>query len=230
MLRTGKLEESRTRCAPRRRPGHPFWKIDLIESDEGPQPAPQVFAVQMDPGSSLGTHFHFQDQFQLVIKGGGTIGRRPLQRFSLHYASGHTGYGPLVAGEGGMTYYTIRAITDGPGHYLPGAREEMQAVKKRNLHAEWAAPTQGGLHPLVPLQDNGAAAWAASLAPGECFHAQGDAGMRFYVVADGSVHVAGDVLQTLDCAFLSGEHHNTPLQAGDAGAQLVVLQFNQATP
>ena len=86
MLRTGKLEESRTRCAPRRRPGHPFWKIDLIESDEGPQPAPQVFAVQMDPGSSLGTHFHFQDQFQLVIKGGGTIGRSPLQRFSLHYA------------------------------------------------------------------------------------------------------------------------------------------------
>ena len=82
----------------------------------------------MDPGSSLGTHFHFQDQFQLVIKGGGTIGRSPLQRFSLHYASGHTGYGPLVAGEGGMTYYTIRAITDGPGHYLPGAREEMQAV------------------------------------------------------------------------------------------------------
>jgi len=74
MLRTGKLEESRTRCAPRRRPGHPFWKIDLIESDEGPQPAPQVFAVQMDPGSSLGTHFHFQDQFQLVIKGGGTMG------------------------------------------------------------------------------------------------------------------------------------------------------------
>ena len=109
MLRTGKLEESRTRCAPRRRPGHPFWKIDLIESDEGPQPAPQVFAVQMDPGSSLGTHFHFQDQFQLVIKGGGTIGRSPLQRFSLHYASGHTGYGPLVAGEGGMTYYTVRA-------------------------------------------------------------------------------------------------------------------------
>ena len=83
MLRTGKLEESRTRCAPRRRPGHPFWKIDLIESDEGPQPAPQVFAVQMDPGSSLGTHFHFQDQFQLVIKGGGTIGRSPLQHSTM---------------------------------------------------------------------------------------------------------------------------------------------------
>lgn len=230
MIRTGKLEESRVRCAPRRRPGHPFWKVDLIESAEGPQPAPQVFAVQMDPGSSLGTHFHFQDQFQLVIKGGGTIGRSPLRPLSLHYASGHTGYGPLVAGEGGMTYYTIRAITDGPGHYLPGAREDMQAVRKRNLHAEWATPPAGALHPLVPLQDNGAAAWAVSLAPGEFFQAQDDAGMRFYVVVEGSVHIAGDALQALDCAFLSGEDRRTALRAGDAGAQLLVLQFNQATP
>ena len=40
-------------------------------------------------------HFHVQDQFQVVAEGGGTLGRHAVAPIHVHYASRHTGYGPL---------------------------------------------------------------------------------------------------------------------------------------
>ena len=142
MIRTGHLHEAMQRCEPARVAGSQFWRIDLVESEpQGDSPAPQVFGLEMGPGARLGVHFHFQDQFQVVIKGSGSLGPHPLAPYALHYASGHTGYGPVVASdEEGMTYFTIRAVTDGRAHYLPEKRAEMQARKRRNVHGAYELP------------------------------------------------------------------------------------------
>ena len=234
MIRTGHLLEAMSRCESSREAGSQFWRIDLIESNpQGEQAAPQVFGLEMGPGARLGVHFHFRDQFQVVIKGSGTLGPHALAPYALHYASGHTGYGPVVAGEAGMTYLTIRALTDGKAHYLPEKRAEMLPAKRRNVHAHYELPAVGdrrkpGLHALMPMQDNGAAAWTLSLAPGESYVASEDAGMRYYFVMQGEVRAATHVVTGVGCVFLAGDNRHCPLVAGVAGADLLVLQFDTA--
>lgn len=131
-----------------------------------------------------------------------------------------------------MTYYTIRAVTDGPGHYLPACRDEMRPVKKRNVHAhytssaELATDTRIGVKELIAQQDNGAAAWSINLARDQSYRAPADSGMRFYVVTGGVVTAAGETAAAFDCFFLSDADKFTELRAQGGDASLLVLQFD----
>jgi len=69
-----------------------------LESHERDGVAPQSFLVEQDADSVILPHFHVQDEFQVVVQGGGSIGRHPLRALAVHYAGAHTGYGPITAG------------------------------------------------------------------------------------------------------------------------------------
>src|SRR5262249_50691449 len=71
--------------------------------------APQAFLSQGDPSRATRAHFHALDQFQIVMKGKGRLGRHDLIPYGVHFARAYTPYGPLVADAVGMTHLTLRA-------------------------------------------------------------------------------------------------------------------------
>jgi hypothetical protein len=98
---------------------------------------PQAFLVEQESGAVVEPHFHFVDQFQVIVSGSGVLGRHPVSPIHVHFAGANTGYGPIIPGENGLFYFTLRASADETGaQYLPGARARMRRVERRNRIAE----------------------------------------------------------------------------------------------
>lgn len=212
----------------------------IVPDDKSPAPRPQAFLVEQTPNWTLPTHFHQEHQFQVFVAGGGTIGKNPVEKLAVHYASPHTGYGPLVSGDQGIAYFTLRAVGDTGAWYLPEQRESLLLrISKQQAHGlptayvsaqelqALPAPCQ---ETLIEPQDGGLAAWLVRLpargaaAPPALAEAGGG---RFYVVTQGSLLNAGDELDALATVFVSCEE-TFQLQAGEAGLEVLVLQFPAA--
>ena len=89
---------------------------------------PQAFMVEMGAATApLRTHFHVVDQFQVVVHGGGTLGRHRLGPGAVHYADALHPYGPLAAGPDGLAYLTLRATSDTGAWFTPDRRDDLAA-------------------------------------------------------------------------------------------------------
>jgi hypothetical protein len=211
---------------------------DLIVPDSASAaPRPQAFLVEQAPDWTLPTHFHQEHQFQVFVAGGGTIGRNPVDRLAVHYASPHTGYGPLVSGAEGISYLTLRAVGDTGAWYLPEQREALLLrIRKQQAHglpssymqpAQLKALEQPFQEALIEPQEGGLAAWLVRLPAGARAAPPalaGTGGGRFYVVTQGSLHNAGEELGALATVFVSSDEAFV-LQTGGAGLEVLVLQF-----
>lgn len=209
----------------------------LVASERCDEPTPQAFLVEQQPHWKLQTHFHQRDQFQVVVRGSGTLGKHKLRAPAIHYASAHSGYGPLLAGDEGLWYLTLRVVSDAGAWYLPDAREHLKLrIPKQQLHAAPAATVdeaglralaQAGQETLIEPDAGGLAAWMLRLPPGARSDppsgAQGGGG-RFYVLTQGSLRVAQDELDGLALVY-AGPDDALALAAGLAGAEVLVLQF-----
>ncbi|MFM7781105.1 MAG: hypothetical protein ACKPB8_20485, partial [Alphaproteobacteria bacterium] len=103
---------------------------------------PQAFLVEQEPNAIVHPHFHFVDQFQVVVDGGGRIGRHDVGPIMAHFAGACTGYGPITPGDDGLKYFTLRASADSTGaHFLPAARERMVKGPKRYVLADPILPS-----------------------------------------------------------------------------------------
>jgi hypothetical protein len=148
----------------------------IVPDDSAPAPRPQAFLVEQTANWTLPTHFHQEHQFQVFVAGGGTIGRNPVEKLAVHYASPHTGYGPLVSGAKGIAYLTLRAVGDTGAWYLPEQRESLLLrIRKQQAHAVPAAsisaPDLKALaepfqETLIEPQEGGLAAWLVRLPAG----------------------------------------------------------------
>ena len=128
-------------------------KTDWLDSGRDASLSPNVFLVDLPPESVLDPHFHRENQFQLFVKGEGSIGRHPIRPITVHYAGAFTGYGPLAAGPQGVSYFTIRPVYDTGAFYLPHARDDMVPGPKRNLHSRPVTPLDAdALHGLQTPQ------------------------------------------------------------------------------
>lgn len=207
-------------------------------SDNADEPTPQAFLVEQPPHWNLQTHFHQRHQFQVVVRGSGTLGRHPVAPFAIHYASAYSGYGPLLAGADGLSYLTLRVVSDTGAWYLPDSREHLKLrIPKQQVHAApslaaeqvhlLAEPQQ---EPLITQDEGGLAAWLLRLPAGTRAPAPAGSeagGGRFYVVMEGSLLLPGDELEGLATVYL-GRDEILELQAGARGAQVLVLQFPAA--
>jgi hypothetical protein len=211
---------------------------DLILPDNAsPAPRPQAFLVEQTSNWTLPTHFHQEHQFQVFVAGGGSIGKTPIEPLSVHYASPHSGYGPLISGDGGISYFTLRAVGDTGAWYLPEQREHLLLrIKKQQAHA--APASQVNLEQLrtlpQPVQEtliephaSGLAAWLVRLAAHQSnsapTHSEASGG-RFYVVTQGSLLSNGDELAALATIFVTSEER-LELRSGKDGLEVLVLQF-----
>lgn len=211
-------------------------KTDWLEAGKDPELSPTAFLVDLPPDSVLGTHFHRENQYQLFIRGEGSIGRHPIRPLTVHYAGAYTGYGPLVAGPAGVTYFTIRPVFDTGASYLPQARESLVRGPKRQLHSEPVAPmesaalralTRPELVDLIALQPDRIAARLLRL-PVHASHVDLDpvaSGGQFLVVIAGSIACRAGELRQLDMLFLSADEPPLQLQAQAEGAEIVLLQL-----
>lgn len=209
----------------------------LPEPDGGDRS--QAFLVEQTAHWTLPTHFHLEHQFQVFVAGRGALGRHAVVPLTVHYASPHSAYGPLVSGSEGISYLTLRAVADTGAWYLPESRGKLKThIPKRQEHGAptlyvtpadlltLAAPTQDT---LISPDDSGLGAWLLRLPPHQVApsprHEHG--GGRFHVVTKGSLRIASDQLPALGIAFVArGEL--PPIEAGAAGAEVIILQYPEA--
>jgi hypothetical protein len=216
--------------------GTGYWRSDLILSSERDSPAPQAFLIQQDPNTVIRPHFHVQDQFQVVAEGSGTLGRHAVAPIHVHYASRHTGYGPITAGSQGLSYFTFRAVTTPYAYFLPESRDQMQSLPKRNLLGHGVALSDAAtlcvrreiaIETIIEPQPDGVAAWLLSLPPNATFVSPEDAKAadRFYLVGEGAMLAHGERLPRFATAFVSAAERGFELVAGEEGLEALALQF-----
>ena len=216
--------------------GTGYWRSDLLLSAESDSPAPQAFLIQQDPDTVIRPHFHVQDQFQVVAEGGGTLGRHEVAPIHVHYASRHTGYGPITAGRQGLSYFTFRAVTTPYAYFLPESRDRMESLPKRNLlghpvalsdAAALHARSEVAVEAIIDPQPDGVAAWMLRLPPNATFAPprQAKDADRFYLVAEGVMMARGVRLPRFATAFVSADEREFALVAGDDGLEVLALHF-----
>ena len=217
-----------------------FIGANRYNPDAAPPPGPEAvypmaFLVEQPPGSVVQTHFHVANQFQIVVAGNGKLGGHAVEPVAVHYSNAYSAYGPIAAGPEGLQYFTLRNGYDPGARYLPAARAEIRGVRRRfrDAFAEptaplGVAPEAFTTDPLLPAAPDGMGAWRHRLPPGSRLEgadpATGDG--QFWVVTAGTLHTpAGAVLPPLSCAFVGSEEPPFEMLAGEAGLEVVMVQF-----
>lgn len=237
------LKKARTleiACRARNTPQFVGHITDLIVPDITPNdgsPRAQAYLVEQTPNWTLPTHFHTQHQFQVFVAGGGSLGKHNIRHLEIHYASPYSAYGPLVSGDRGASYLTLRLMGDTGAWYLPESRPHLPLrIKKQQMHAAPEASTMA--QPLASLtspveaaliapEESGLAAWIFRLPPHHKMPAPASGennGGRFYVVTEGALCVDGAELTGLATLFISCDKV-LDLEAGTSGVEVIILQF-----
>lgn len=211
------------------------YKGEWMESGEDPLLSPTVFLAEQPPFSTLPTHFHRQNQFQLFVEGSGTIGTSKLEVLTVHYAGAYTGYGPLVAGADGLKYFTIRPAFDSGAIGLEEAREKMLRGPKRHATAgpiritapdALSALRAPASVDAIPFSADGLGARILRLPPravAQVTDTPPAPHTVFMVVLAGSAVHDGGELTRWESAF-STSHAGLPrFSAGPQGAELIFL-------
>lgn len=222
--------------------GTGYWRNGLITTPPGAAGsppaegllAPQAFLVEQDPGTTIEPHFHQENEFQVIVEGEGFLGRNAVEPVRVHYAGAHTGYGPVIAGPKGLSYFTLRARTDPGAQFLPGARDKLPRGPKRHLLARaWPPLTAADLTAnsgfeateLWEPQPDGIGAWMLRVAPNRTASVPGRvAASRYLLVIGGALLMNGERLPRFAAAFISGKE-NPALCASNEGLELLVLAF-----
>ena len=214
--------------------GTGYFKSEFIASPPGGAVAPQSFLVEQDADSVILPHFHLQDEFQVVVQGGGSFGRHPVGPLSVHYAGAHTGYGPITSGPEGLWYFTLRPRMDSGAKFLPESRDEMRKGPKRQLlggplavSLDCSRITTAQCEEAFPPQPDGIGAWFMRIPPRGSLTAPVHAGGmgRFYVVASGGARIADSVLPRWATVFVTPDEEPVEVRAENEGAEVLVLQF-----
>jgi len=215
--------------------GFTFHRSEWMESGRDGALSPTVFLVEQPPHSVLAPHFHGQNQFQVVKQGSGTLGPHAIGPGSVHYAGAFTGYGPLVAGPEGLSYFTIRAVYETGASFLPVARDQLRRGPKKHAqgptHEPLSAIQMSALDAPVrvdligtPADDLAALAWR--LPPFASVQAPPPRGSgQFQLVMAGELRTPEGALSSWESRYLSAGESGGACSAGPGGLHLLVLQM-----
>ena len=202
---------------------------------------PMAFLVEKDAAAVVKPHFHQADQYQVVVQGSGRLGIHDIATVAVHYTDAYSAYGPIIAADEGVSWFTLRNAWDPGARYMPAQRQQLREARARYQHRE---ATCG---PLPPLSDaelaalsgvngtavieetrDGLGTWRYTVS------ALGSAtgpdpatgGGQFWLVAAGSAQVPGGALLPVNsCVFVAPEDLAAQLIAGPLGADLLCMQF-----
>lgn len=237
MILTGTLENAQP--SPNSTPlerGY-LLKKTLFASAEGERPSPHAYLIEQSANSFALSHFHHNAEFQIIVAGGGLFGRNEVRPFMVHYAGQQTGYGPLSAGPEGLSYLTLRPVTEFGIWYLPESREYMdRRIPKGQVHSEPLPPSDPSrlrslgapaIATVMAPRPSGLAAWRVQVPAGGSVSPPvhpGAAGC-FHVVIGGSLKLGAGLFTYLGTVWVSNDEPGFALVAGEQGLDLLALQF-----
>ena len=235
-----------------RRPTPNGWNTSFIGENRGtlkpgdPVPSsdglyPMAFLVEKQAAAVVHPHFHQADQFQVVVQGSGRLGVHDVASVAVHYTDAYSAYGPIVASEQGVSWFTLRNAWDPGARYMPEHRRQLREARARHQHRE---ATCGPLPPLTGQEldaltatsgaaviaeaPDGLATWRYTVpASGSVTGPDPSAGGgQFWLVSAGSASVGGGALLPVrSCIFAAPEDAAARLTAGPTGADLICMQF-----
>ena len=204
------------------------------------QASPIAYLVEQGPRHELRAHFHEADQFQIFVNGNGRIGGHGAAPGMGHFVGPFSGYGPIVGGEEGVAYMTLRNTWDPGAQFLPESLERIRAKRssRREVTFQVPAPVDdvelGSLRemsvlPLIVPQPDGLTASSYVLPPGACATGPdaAEGGGQFWLVMAGQMldPEQGRPLQRLSMAFVRPDDPPYVAKAGSGGLHVVLLQF-----
>jgi len=200
---------------------------------------PMAFLIEQVPHSCGRPHFHCVDQWQVFVQGEGTLGRHPISDVYLHFAGAFTTYGPIKAGEKGVSYFTLRNAFDFGAHYMPDERERLRASLPNARREEKAGPEPAmTLEALAQLkradpravigpEPDGLGAWRIAVPPLATATGPDPRSGRgqSYVVLAGQMIFEGKTLPTRSCLFVHPDDGSLEIVAGPEGVEVLCLQY-----
>src|SRR5215510_5688275 len=217
--------------------GRAIWVSQVFPASGATPETPMASFVEQLPHTIIPAHFHAVNQFQVVVEGQGTLGKRAVHPWSVHYTNGFTGYGPLCADAAGMAFFTIRNRWDAGGaRYFPAGQSFMQPAPKRHhlvgplgpsSTADLYSRQQVTCDVVLAQEDDGLAVWFLRLGPNMRTHAADPAhgGGQYLLVAGGTLRHERSMLPRLSCLYISADAGPFVLQSGAEGLQALLLQF-----
>jgi hypothetical protein len=205
---------------------------------------PMAFLVEKEAGAITKPHFHQADQYQVVVRGGGKLGLHDAGPVAVHYTDAYSAYGPIVAAQEGIWWFTLRNAWDPGAKYMPAERAELRAARSRHQHweatieptpavstAELAGLTEAGSS-LVLEDKDGLATWRYRLPPGGVMTGPepGNGGGQFWLVLSGSAAADQSAMMPPNsCVFVAPEDGGVKIAAGPQGAEMLCMQFRART-
>ncbi len=177
---------------------------------------PQGFLVDQPPNAVTPAHFHEPNQFQVFVGGNGRMGAFPAAPITVQYANGHTPYGPIVAGDQGVRYFTLRQRWDPGAKYLPASRDMLRKGGQRTRikggiaetgETERRARATAAFEPVFDCEPDGLAAWMLRLGPNQAHVLPEPAGGggQYLIVMQGHLAHDGQHLDRLSTLYITSD-------------------------
>lgn len=202
---------------------------------------PMAFLVEKDAGAVVHPHFHSADQYQVVVQGGGRLGKHAIGTVAVHYTDAFSAYGPIVAAEEGVSWFTLRNSWDPGARYMPAHRQTLRDARAKIAHREatcgpmpplsvaaLAALTCVSSEAVIQETKDGLGTWRYTVPAGESVigPAPSSGGGQFWLVTSGSASVPGGaLLPPQSCVFVGPDEAVSTMTAGPGGADLICMQF-----
>ncbi|HEU0218012.1 MAG TPA: hypothetical protein VFQ90_15235 [Stellaceae bacterium] len=216
------------------RPGDPIPAADALH--------PVAFLVERGPGGITKPHFHQADQYQVVVSGYGKLGLHDTGTVAVHYTDAYSAYGPIVAAEEGIAWFTLRNCWDPGAKYMADLDSRAELRASRDRHTHWETTTdpvpalaEGVLRETTAIDcqvvlegEHGLATWRYRLPPGAALAGPEPAasGGQFWLVLGGTLSAAGSAFLGVNSTIFVGPDDG-PLAAtaGPGGAEALCLQY-----
>jgi hypothetical protein len=225
--------------------GVPVWFTGYFgfDGDKRFAPAsvrPVAYLIEQDADTTLRSHFHVSDQFQIFVHGTGMFAKEPLREVTVHYARAYAPYGPIRAGGKGLSYFTLRNGPDQGPRFMPESRSELKSgfrprrqfslpAIERSAAKTLQAMKSVSCRALQPAEANGLGVWLYAVPPAATITGPSPSGSggQYWLILSGE-------LQTPDlcegsCVFLPPEEVALTVTAGASGFEALVLQFENPT-
>lgn len=206
-------------------------------ADPAPEEAksqPQAYHIEQPPQATVRPHYHDTNQFQVFLKGRAVFGAEPVVALSVHYASAHTPYGPIVTEDAGAHYLTLRNRWDSGGKIMPDNRANLRPIKRRFRMADdiavpgadSVAPGESSRIDALACEDDGLGIAVFVLGAGavsDLSLAVAGAGRYAWVLA-GAFESSSERLEPGACLYI-GAGDAAKVVASSGGATAIVTQF-----
>lgn len=212
------------------------YRRDYIGTPGKVSAGPQAFLVERPYAKArIDPHFHDIDQFQVVVAGDGRIGKMEVRPITFQYADAYTPYGPIVARDDGISFFTLRNVASGGHFVMPGSKHLMPCRAGRNIAGLFElgkapAANETAREDLMEAQADGVHAVGIRLgANAKADGLPSDSGGQYYLVCAGSLVRDGGDLPANSLIRVEPGEPTPALQAGGEGAEVLALQFSRPT-